>query len=141
MARKSAIDVAKAPVLAYNKKDWEGVKNSMTSGFTLDEVGTQRKIKGVGPVIDAYHGWAKAFPDSKATINSAVASGTKVVLELTWRGTHTGPLATPTGEIPASGKKFQVRACQVVEVAKDKAKSTRHYFDMSTLMQQLGVMQ
>jgi steroid delta-isomerase-like uncharacterized protein len=141
MPRKSPIDIAKGAIVAYNKKDWDGVKAAMATGFVLDEVGTERKIKGVDSVMEAYHGWAKAFPDSKAKINSASASGGTVVLELTWRGTHTGPLQTPAGEIAATGKPFEVRACQVVEVVKDKAKSTRHYFDMSTLMRQLGVMQ
>ena len=139
MSRKSPIDVAKAPILAYNKKDWEGVRAAITPGFALDEVGTQRKIRGVNDVIAAFQGWAKALPDSKATFKSALKSGNTVVLELTWRGTHTGPLQTPRGEIAPTGKKFEVRACQVVEVTKDKAKAMRHYFDMTTLLQQLGV--
>ncbi|MGH9385086.1 MAG: ester cyclase [Vicinamibacterales bacterium] len=118
-----------------------GGRPGLNGGWVvLDEVGTQRKIRGVGAVLDAYHGWANAFPDSKATINSAFANGSSVTLELTWRGTHTGPRPTPAGEIPATGKKFVVRACQVVEVTKDKVKATRHYFDMTTLLQQLGVM-
>ena len=139
MSRKSPIDVAKAPILAYNKKDWEGVRAAIAPGFILDEVGTQRKIRGVNDVIAAFQGWAKALPDSKATIKSAFTSGNTVVLEVTWRGTHTGPLQTPRGEIAATGKKFEVRACQVVEITKDKAKAMRHYFDMTTLLQQLGV--
>ena len=139
MARKSPVDVGKAPMFAYNKKDWEGVRTAMVPGCVLDEVGTQRKIRGVNGVIGAFQGWAKAFPDSKATINSAVASGNTVVLEVTWRGTHVGPLQTPGGEIAATGKKFEVRACQVVEIAKDKVKVMHHYFDMTTLLRQLGI--
>jgi steroid delta-isomerase-like uncharacterized protein len=139
MPRKSPIDVAKAGILAYNKKDWDAVRNNMAAGFVLDEVGTGRKVRGVNGVVGLYQGWAKAFPDSKATFNGASASGNTVVLEVTWRGTHTGPLPTPGGEIPATGRKFQVRACQVVDVAGDKIKATRHYFDMTTLLRQLGV--
>ena len=139
MSRKSPIDVAKAPIVAYNKKDWEGVRAAIAAGFILDEVGTQRKIRGVNDVVAAFQGWAKALPDSKATFKSAFTSGNTVVLEVTWRGTHTGPLQTPGGEIAATGKTFEVRACQVVEIAKDKAKAMRHYFDMTTLLQQLGV--
>jgi limonene-1,2-epoxide hydrolase len=32
-----------------------------------------------------------------------------------------------------------MRACAVVEIAGDKAKLQRHYFDMATMLQQLGV--
>jgi predicted ester cyclase len=61
------------------------------------------------------------------------------VLELTWKGTHQGPLQTPQGSIAATGKRIEVRACAVVQIAGEKARSQRHYFDMATLLQQLGV--
>jgi len=139
MPQKSPIDVAKAPILAYNEKDWEGLRAAITPGFVLDEVGTQRKIQGVNDVIAAFRCWARALPDSRATFDAALTSGNTVVLEVTWRGTHTGPLQTPRGELAATGKTFEVRACQVVEIANEKAQAMRHYFDMTTLLQQLGV--
>jgi predicted ester cyclase len=61
------------------------------------------------------------------------------VLELTWKGTHLGPLQTPKGAIAATGKRIEVRACAIVEIAGEKARTQRHYFDMATLFQQLGV--
>jgi hypothetical protein len=79
--------------------------------------------------------------DSKASLTNAVQAGDTVVLEMTWRGTHTGTLKTPTGDIPGTGKKIEVQAAQIVEVADGKVKSTRHYFDMGTIMEQLGVRQ
>ena len=60
------------------------------------------------------------------------------MLELTWRGTHEGPLQTPKGSIPATGKSIEIRACAVIQVAGEKARSQRHYFDMATLFQQIG---
>lgn len=61
-------------------------------GFEYDEVGMQRKMDGVGAVIEGWQGWATAVPDAKATFENALVQGTSVVLEVTWRGTHTGPL-------------------------------------------------
>jgi predicted ester cyclase len=104
-----------------------------------DEVATNRKPQGVNDVLAVWQGWAKAIPDSKATFHTASASGNTVVFEVTWHGTHTGPLQTPSGEIAPTGRKIAIRACQVVEVANDKAQLMRQYFDMATLMQQLGV--
>ena len=40
------------------------------------------------------------MPDVKGSVTNAVASGNTVVLEVTWEGTHTGPLAGPKGAIP-----------------------------------------
>jgi steroid delta-isomerase-like uncharacterized protein len=139
MSEQSLIDAAKAPIIAYNQKDWEAARSAMTSAYVYDEVGTQRKMQGADEVIAGWHGWATAFPDSAAEFNNALVSGNTVVLELTWRGTHTGPLQTPGGTVAPTGKRFEFGACQVTEVADGKAQSTRHYFDMTTLLRQLGV--
>ncbi len=139
MPKQSVIDTAKAPIVAYNKKDWDAVRAAVAPRFVYDEVGTQRKTQGADKLLAIWHAWARAIPDSKATFRNALVSGNTVVLEVTWRGTHTGPLQTPGGEIAPTGNKFELRACQVVEVGAGKARVMRHYFDMATLMQQLGV--
>ena len=66
------------------------------------------------------------------------ASGDNAVLELVWKGVHTGPLQTPTGTIPPSNKPIEMPACQVVQVEGDKIKSASHYFDMLTMLTQIG---
>src|SRR5437660_3371469 len=91
MAQQSVVDIAKAPILTYNEKDWDGARKTFASGVVYDELGTQRKIQGVDGVIEAWRGWAAAMPDSKATFDKEVATGNTVVLEITWRGTHKGP--------------------------------------------------
>src|SRR5258708_6315956 len=82
--------------------------------------------------------WGKAIPDSKATFVREFASGDTAVFEIVWKGVHTGPLQTPTGTIPASNKPIEVPACQVVQVEGGKVKSVSHYFDMLTLLTQIG---
>ena len=65
-------------------------------------------------------------------------SGDTAVLELVWIGIHTGPLQTPTGTIPPSNKPIEMPACQVVQVESGKVKSASHYFDMLTMLTQIG---
>lgn len=139
MAQKSVVDLAKEQVIAYNEKDWDRARTALAPEVVYDELGTQRKVKGVDDVLAAWKGWATAMPDSRATFRSELVSGNTAVLEVTWTGTHKGPLMMPDREIPATGKKIELRACQVVEVANDRVKSVRHYFDMGTLLDQLGV--
>jgi steroid delta-isomerase-like uncharacterized protein len=136
---QALIDAAKAPILAFNEKNWDKVKASITRDFVYDEVGTRRKVQGADEVVAIWQGWAQALPDAKATIHSALASGNTVVLEATWKGTHKGPLPTPKGPVPATGKTIDVRACMVFEIAGETARSQRHYFDMVTLLEQLGI--
>jgi steroid delta-isomerase-like uncharacterized protein len=137
---QSIVDTAKAQITAYNQKDWNAVANVLAAGCVYDEVATHRRVQGISDITTAWRGWATALPDSNATFDSVSVSGNTVTLELTWRGTHNGPLQTPTGALPASGRKIEIRACQVVDVADGKVQAVRHYFDMATLLQQLGAL-
>ena len=140
MVTKSIVDIAKAPAIAYNDKNWDAVRASLAPRAVYDEVGTQRRIEGVDEILSAWRGWGTTLPDSRATFDAAHVSGNIAILELTWRGTQTGALQTPAGDIPPTGKTIEIRACWVVEVAGDKVKSIRHYFDMATMLQQIGAM-
>jgi steroid delta-isomerase-like uncharacterized protein len=135
---QSAVDIAKAQIIAYNQKDWNAVAAVLGAACVYDEVATHRRVQGVNDIMDAWRGWATALPDSNASLDRVSVSGNTVTLEITWRGTHRGPLQTPTGALPASGRKMDIRACQVVDVADGKVQAVRHYFDMATLLQQLG---
>jgi steroid delta-isomerase-like uncharacterized protein len=138
MPQQSIIDVAKAQITAFNEKNWDRVKEVVIPKVVYDEVATHRRITGVNDMLTAWKGWATALPDSKASFDNAVVSGNTVTLELTWRGTHTGPMQTPRGEIVPTGRAIELRACQIVDVADGKATSIRQYFDMATLLQQIG---
>jgi len=134
----NVIEIVKASITAYNDKDWSKAKDMLAADAAYDEKGTQRRIQGAGAIIEAWQGWAKAIPDSKATFVREFASGDTAVFELVWKGVHSGPLQTPTGTIPASNKPIEVPACQVARVEGGKVKSVSHYFDMLTLLTQIG---
>jgi predicted ester cyclase len=67
-----------------------------------------------------------------------VASGDTAVLEVTWKGTQTGPLTTAAGTIPASGKSQETPAAVFYVFEGAKIKASRHYFDAMTLLKQIG---
>ena len=136
---QSLVDSAKATIVAYNEKDWDAVRKTVVPGFVYEEFATQRRLQGIEDVLAVWRGWATAFPDSKATFHKEYESGNTVVVELTWRGTHTGPLQTPRGVIAPTGKTINLRACQVIELSGDKTTAVRQYFDLGTILQQLGV--
>ena len=131
-------EIAKAATIAYNDKNWEKVKAVLAADAVYEEKATHRRIQGVGEIIYAWHGWATAIPDSKATFVRELASGDTAVIEVVWKGVHKGPLQAPSGPIPASNKPIEIPACQVIEVEGGKVKSFTHYFDMLTLLTQIG---
>jgi len=63
-----------------------------------------------------------------------------VVLEITWQGTHTGDLISSMGAIPPSQKRVNLEAVQVVRFKGDKIVETRHFFDLMTLLAQIGAL-
>jgi steroid delta-isomerase-like uncharacterized protein len=139
MADKSILEVAKSQLIAFNDKNWDAAKEVLATDTVYDEVATQRRLQGIEETLSAWKGWAKAFPDGKGSVDKETVSGHTVTIELTWHATHMGPLQLPGKELSPTGKKVELRACQVVEVSGGKVKTLRHYFDLSTLQRQLGV--
>jgi steroid delta-isomerase-like uncharacterized protein len=132
------IKIAREQVDGFNKGDWERVRAGLASDSRYDELGTERKIDGPEKIVELLKGWRQAFPDAVGTVTSAVASGDKVALEVTWNGTHTGPLSTAAGTIQASGKHQETPAAIFYTFAGDKIKESRQYFDSMTLLKQIG---
>ena len=136
---QSAIEQAKLSVNAFNEKNWDGCKEALTSDAIYDEVPTQRRLEGIDAILPVWKAWAAAFADSRASFQNAFASDDSVVLELRWRGTHSGPLDLPSGRVDATGKAIDMRACQIIELKDGKSRAIRHYFDIATMLRQLGV--
>ena len=136
----SVFETAKAATTAYNEKNWSALKSAFAENGVYDEKATSRRVQGVEKIIEVWQGWAKALPDSKATFVGEYASGDTAIIEVVWKGTHTGPLQTATGTIPPSNKRIDLPACQVIKVEGGKVKSFTHYFDMATLLRQIGAL-
>jgi steroid delta-isomerase-like uncharacterized protein len=123
---------------AFNKSDWEQMRGLLTPDARYHELGTERAIEGPEQIIELFKGWKTAFPDAVGTVTSSLASGNTAVLEVTWKGTHTGPLTTAAGTIPASGKHQETPAAIFYVFEGPKIKTSRHYFDAMTLLKQIG---
>ncbi|MDP9262424.1 MAG: ester cyclase [Actinomycetota bacterium] len=132
------VKLARKQVEAFNSGDWEQMRAMLASDSRYDELGTERKIEGPEKIVELFKGWKSAFPDAVGTVTSAVASGNKAALEVTWKGTHTGALETAEGTIPASGKRQETPAAFFLTFEGDKIKESRHYFDSMTLLKQIG---
>lgn len=136
---RDAIDAARASVDAFSRDDWEAFRAGLADDAVYDELGTGRRIEGSDAIVEVYRAWKQAFPDGTGTVTNALASGNTAVLEIMWQGTHSGELATPTGQtLPASGKAWKVPAVEVVNVEGGKLTECRHYFDLMTLLSQIG---
>jgi len=132
------VRIARKQIDAFNNGDWEQLRGLLSSDASYHEFGTERAIEGPEQIIEAFKGWKTAFPDAAGTVTSSVASGDTAVLEVTWKGTQTGPLTTAAGTIPASGKSQETPAAVFYVFEGAKIKASRHYFDAMTLLKQIG---
>lgn len=132
------VKIARDQVDAFNSSDWERMHAGFTADARYNELATQRKVEGPEQIVELYKGWKAAFPDALGTVTSAVATGSIVALEVTWKGTQTGPLVTLEGTIPASGKSQETPAVIFFAFEDGKITESRHYFDSMTLLKQIG---
>jgi steroid delta-isomerase-like uncharacterized protein len=132
------VKIARKQIDAFSNGDWEQMRGLFASDTRYRELGTERKVEGPEQIIELFKGWKTAFPDAVGTVTSSVASDDTAVLEVTWKGTHSGPLTTAAGTIPASGKHQETPAAVFYVFEGAKIKAVRHYFDAITLLKQIG---
>ena len=84
--------------------------------------------------------WLRAFPDARIEPRNTVLADPWVVMEFTFRGTHSDTLVSPAGEIPATNRAIEGRGVQVVCVENGRATEFQLYFDQVQLLTQLGLM-
>lgn len=97
------------------------------------------KYKGKQQILASFKAWKTAFPQANADVTNQVAEGDQVVSEVTFRGTHTGPLASAMGPIAATNKPIELKSAIVSWFRNGLIQRERVYFDLAGLMQQLGL--
>jgi steroid delta-isomerase-like uncharacterized protein len=103
-------------------------------------IGPGLVFRGKDGFRDFMAGWRTAFPDIRVQIENQIATDTTVVNECSATGTQTGPLVSPGGEIPATGRQVTLRFCEIWRVRDGKITGLHNYQDSGTLLTQLGVM-
>jgi steroid delta-isomerase-like uncharacterized protein len=81
-------------------------------------------------------GFFSAFPDVSFELTSVCADGARGGAEWVMRGTHKGDLPS----MPATGRRVEVRGASAFEFRGSKICRCSDYWDMATLLKQLGFM-
>lgn len=102
------------------------------------DIPTNMEFRGQDIAVVA-GGMAQAFPDIHRELFSIYSMGDVVVVELAIRGTHRGPLMTPAGTVPPTGKTIDVPCCDVFHLRDGKVVSFHCYNAASILQRQLGL--
>jgi ketosteroid isomerase-like protein len=83
--------------------------------------------------------FTETFLDPRAEVTNAFATEDQVALEGIFHGTNTGSRNLPTGALPAMGRPGELRCCFVMQIRNGKITSVHCYYDLTTLLEQLGL--
>ena len=124
---------------AFNAHDEERIRALNAENAVFEAPGDVR-LEGSEAATQYAMEWIKAFPDARITVHNELVSGDWVVQEFSFEGTHTAPMQSPMGEIPATNRSLKGRGVQIFKVGGDAVVDTRLYFDQVQVMTQLGLM-
>ena len=80
-----------------------------------------------------------AMPDLHFDVQRPIVNGDVVVYQWLGSGTHLGPLALPTGTIPATGNQAAVPGVLITTVKQGKIVREETYWNQVELLEQLGI--
>jgi predicted ester cyclase len=117
-------------VTAYTANQQPDVEFVLPGGVVLrgrDQVGAYAQMM-----------WS-AFPDGTLAFTSQVISEDSAAVEITFTGTHTGPLVSPDGTVPPTGKQVSLQSASILQIRDGLIASEHVYLDQMQLLAQLGV--
>jgi steroid delta-isomerase-like uncharacterized protein len=124
---------------AFNAHDEEAIRASYADDATSTAPGGV-SLEGADAITGYAMTWLSAFPDARITVHQEVAGDDWVAQMFTFSGTHTGTLAGPDGDIPATGESLSGRGASLTRFRDGKIVEDHLYFDQVDVMTQLGLM-
>jgi predicted ester cyclase len=97
------------------------------------------ELHGPAEWVEFSRGFAVATPDCKHTVIDVFQDGDRFAARLSWSGTHTGPLVTPMGDVPATGRRITLASCLVGTIRENRLATAHVYLDQMSLLGQLGL--
>jgi len=142
-AEKAEIDLNKVAdkiVKAYTSMDPVAVANLYAEDAVVNEAG--EVIQGRKAIQEHIEGFLRTFPDLKFEFLTILPSGNHIAFEMAVSGTNTGPMLSPEGEIPPTGKKVEFKVVWIGRISPDGLiEEDRTYYDTANVMRQLGLIE
>jgi len=133
-AIKRREELVRRHVEAENAADYETALATFQHP-RYEYVATDEVYDGADEVMAHWRELDRAFPDQQIEILALHSSDEAVLMEALARGTHTGPLRG----LPPTGRRFEQRFLAIFIFEGDALVGERVYYDIATLLAQLGV--
>ena len=79
-----------------------------------------------------------AYPDFTVSVDEQIIKGYKIISRWTVSGTNTGPLQSPMGELPPTGKKMIIPGAEIVQIANGKITEEWLFYNQLSSYLQMG---
>ncbi|MGH9280639.1 MAG: nuclear transport factor 2 family protein [Acidimicrobiales bacterium] len=130
-----AADVALGYFRALSEGDVETAVSLIADG--ADFRSPMGSMDGKDAIRAFLGGFDSAFPGAHFDVEHTLEDGGMVAVEGAYRGVHGGPLMTPGGVLPATGRSVSAPFVTVFDVAGGQIRSHRPYWDVAGFMAQL----
>jgi len=133
--------VADKVTKAFNAHDAVAVASFYTEDAIMMGSGEPEPIKGRKAIEENQVAWYRAFPDVKIDTYRTLVSENYIVIEFSFKGTNSGPLKTPEGDLPATGRPVSVMGIMILKTTPEGLIAEDHtYYDTADFMKQLGLL-
>ena len=136
MAQLDNAEIVRQIYQAFNDKDLDRLLSYSQPDTKVLNVAFGKTLG----LRDYFSNWMTGFPDGQIEIVNLVASADRVVAEFIGRGTNTGKLFGPTGELPPTQRRVEMRFCEIYDLRDGKVAGARTYYDSATMMRQLELL-
>ncbi len=135
------IAAAQSILDAFNSHDLKRADPYLADNF-LSEVPGMPAPLNKSQVRDYNLGFLTAFPDIHFDVLRNIVQDDYVVQQWVGTGTHTGPMISPDGKttLPPTNRRARVTGCSVTEIKQGKVTHSWVYWDMTSLLSQLGAL-
>lgn len=136
--QQDAMSLATAMLDPFNQRDFDAMIDMGGGAVDYTDVGLGQHITDPDEFRSAMQAWVDAFPDLHGTVTSAARDKDLLAYEVVIEGTHDGPLQTPMGALPASGRAVSTRVAFFTRLDGDRLAEVRNYGDILSLLSQIG---
>jgi len=124
---------------AFNAHDEAAIRAATADDCVFEGPGGVR-LEGGDAVTGYAMVWLNAFSDAQLVVDTVAVDGDWVAHTGVFKGTHDGTLASPDGDVPATGRRLEGRCSQFVRFQDGRSVEEHLYFDQMDIVTQLGLM-
>lgn len=136
-----AQDTINKAIEAFNRHDADAYAALYATEAIAYDPQYPEPLKGREAIRKDIEDFFQAFPDIQAKVVNVVGRGDTIAFEVEMSGTHKGPLVSPTGNIPATNRRMEMRGSRFNRVdAQGQITECNRYYDLAGIMMQLGLM-